>query len=253
MNPPIISVVMPSYNSENFIKESIGSVQNQTFKNWELIVTDDASMDHTVSILKSFSKNDSRIKYHVNLKNSGAAVTRNNCLKMVQGRFIAFLDSDDLWYPTKLEEQLAFMKKNKSPISFTSYELVNEKGNSLNQTVKSISSIDYTGYLKNTIIGMSTSMIDTSLVKKEFKFVNIRTRQDCYLWMTLLKRGHIAKGIDKVLGAYRVREGSISANKVKAAKQVWFLYYHLEKLGLSNSVYYFSCYVFNAIKKRILC
>ncbi|AZQ60540.1 glycosyltransferase family 2 protein [Maribacter sp. MJ134] len=248
---PLISIISPSYNSAPYIKLTINSIIAQSYRNWELIVVDDYSNDDTVEILKELSGIDTRIKYFLNKRNQGAAVSRNRGLEESNGRFIAFLDSDDLWYPTKLEVQLSFMIKNDCPISFTSYELIDEKGKSLNKIIPVVRSINYTGYLKNTIIGMSTSMIDTKLVGKKFRFVNIRTRQDTYLWITLLKTGIKAYGIPEILTKYRVRSNSISANKISAAKRVWHLYYKLEKLGILKSSYYFTFYIYNALKKRI--
>ncbi len=245
----LVSIITPSYNSVNFIEETINSVIAQTYENWEMIIVDDCSKDNSVELIQEYVNKDSRIKLIQNKVNKGAAETRNEALKVAKGRFFAFLDSDDLWLSNKLEEQIAFMKKGNYPISFTKYGLVDEEGQHLDKFVRVVPFIDYTGYMKNTIIGMSTSMIDTDIVEP-FQFVNIRTRQDTYLWITLLKRGHKAYGIDKVLANYRVREDSISANKVKAAKRVWYLYYHLEKLGFFRSAYYFSYYAFNAIKKR---
>ncbi|WP_089261687.1 hypothetical protein [Maribacter sedimenticola] len=143
------------------------------------------------------------------------------------------------------------MLTNSYPISFTSYELIDERGPQLNKIIQTVEEIDYYGYMKNTIIGMSTSMIDTLIIGNEFRFTNIRTRKDSYLWITLLKKGFKAYGINQVLAKYRVRTNSISANKIKAAKRVWYLYYNLEKLGIFKSTYFFSFYIFNAIKKRI--
>lgn len=247
----LISIILPTYNSETFISETISSVINQTYQNWELIIIDDCSTDSSMSIIDSFSKNEKRIKFFKNKINSGAAISRNIGLENSSGRFISFIDSDDVWELNKLEIQIKFMIVNNCPISFTEYNLIDEKGISLNKTIKVVKEIDYYGYLKNTIIGMSTSMIDSKKTEN-FKFKNIRTRQDTYLWITLLKRGLTAQGLNMTLVNYRVRKDSISANKYKAAKQVWKLYYHLEKLGLIKSSYYFSYYIFNAIKKRIL-
>lgn len=245
----LVSIITPSYNSSLFIGETIKSVLNQTYENWEMIIVDDCSTDNSVEIINEYVKQDKRIKLFVNSLNSGAAVSRNRALEYTTGRFIAFLDGDDIWRPKKIQEQVNFMITNEAPISFTAYSLVDEKGESIDKIVNTVREIDYKGYLKNTIIGMSTSMIDTNFVKP-FKFKNIRTRQDTYLWISLLKRGHKAYGMDKVLANYRVRKDSISANKIKAAKRVWYLYYNLEKLGFLRSVYYFSFYIFNAIKKR---
>lgn len=251
-NPlPLVSIITPCYNSEEFIVATIASIQAQSYKNWELLLIDDTSSDNTVAVIKQIAKSDERIKYFINKVNSGAAISRNKGLENAKGRFITFLDSDDLWYPNKLEKQINFTIKKKAAISFTSYDLIDENGTAMNKIVNTVLSLNYTEHLKNTGIGMSTSMIDTTIVTKKFNFVNIRTRQDCYLWITLLKRGHVAYGMPDILASYRVRKGSISSNKIKAAKQVWYLYYHLEKLGIFKSSYYFSFYVLNALKKRL--
>ena len=247
----LVSIIIPAFNSEKFIARTIESVQEQTYTHWELIITDDSSSDKTVTIIREFQEKDSRIKLYENTRNYGAAITRNRCLENATGRFIAFLDSDDLWFPNKLEIQVNLANSKNIPISFTSYQLINEVGEETGTPVRAVPQIDYRGYLKNTIIGMSTTMIDREIVSEEFSFVNIRTRQDTYLWITLLKRGHIAFGIEEVLASYRVRQTSISANKLKAAKRVWYLYYNLEKLGFFKAVYYFSFYAINALKKRI--
>ncbi len=246
----LVSIVTPTYNSENFISETIHSILNQSYTNFELILIDDCSIDSTVEIVRTFSEKDSRVKLIQLESNSGAAVARNIGLENSKGRFIAFCDCDDIWFQNKLEYQIRFMLDKAIPISFTSYQLINENGESMNKVINAIDKITYLEYLKNTIIGMSTSMIDTSLVK-EFRFENIRTRQDTMLWITLLKRGHVAYGIKEVLVKYTVRSNSISANKFKAAAKVWDLYYNKEKMGFFKASYYFLFYVFNAIKKRI--
>lgn len=245
-----VSIILPTFNSEKFIFHTIKSVINQTYQVWELIIIDDNSTDNSVDIILSFMELDNRIMLFRNEKNLGAAFSRNLGINNSSGRFIAFIDSDDIWYSNKLEIQIDFMIRNNYPISFTEYSLIDESGKSLNKTIKTVIKIDYKGYLKNTIIGMSTSMID-STITGSFQFINIRTRQDTYLWISLLKRGIIAYGIDIPLVEYRVRANSISANKIKAAQRVWHIYYKIEKLGLFNSIYYFVLYGYNAIKKRI--
>lgn len=246
----LVSIIMPAYNSGNFIADSIKSILTQTYPHWELLITDDCSTDNTVEVIKEFSNNDDRIKLFVLEENAGAAMARNNSLEHARGRFIAFLDSDDMWLPEKLRKQVAFMKDNNYPISFTSYEVLDEYKNPTNTIINSVNKIDYKDYLKNTIIGMSTSMIDSSIVG-EFRLINLRANQDACLWASLLRKGFIAYGISEILAQYRVRSGSISSNKFKAAKNVWYMYYNVEQLGLMKSAYYFSFYVFNAIKKRL--
>jgi teichuronic acid biosynthesis glycosyltransferase TuaG len=245
-----VSIVTPTYNSEKYIEQTIQSVISQTYENWELIIIDDCSSDSTSHIILQYSKKDSRIKLFINKVNSGAAVSRNRGISESSGRFLSFLDSDDIWLSNKLEVQINFMLSNNYPISFTSYSLINDEGDNLNKVVKSIKEITYKGYLKNTIIGMSTSMIDLCNVGT-VEFINIRTRQDTYLWISLLRQGFTAYGLDAVLVNYRLSKNSISRNKFKAAKNVWVLYYKYENLGGLKSLYYFLFYLLNAVKKRI--
>jgi len=247
----LVTIITPLYNGELFIIDTIKSVLQQTYKNWEMIIVDDSSTDNSVQAVENIIGNETKISMIRLTKNVGSAQARNTALEVANGRFIAFLDSDDIWYPDKLEKQVEFMLKRKAPISFTSYELIDENGVSENHIIHSVEKLTQTDYLKNTIIGFSTSMIDTQIVGNSFRMMDILTRQDTSLWITLLGKGLLAHGLDKVLVKYRIHSNSISANKIKAAKQVWNLYFHIHKFGLFRSIYYFSSYAFNAIKKRI--
>ena len=247
----LVSIITPSYNSKRFIKETIDSVLAQTYQDWEMIIVDDKSQDNSVEYIKNLIKDDHRIKLIELSENVGAAMARNKALEVVRGKYIAFLDSDDIWLPKKLEIQINFMQKKECPISFTSYQIIDENSNETNHIINTVESLNLKQYLKNTIIGFSTSMIDRELIKDEIKFLNIRIRQDTNLWITLLKQGYKAYGINEVLVKYRVHSNSISANKVKAAKGVWNLYFNIHKFGLIKSIYYFSFYAFSAVKKRI--
>ena len=247
MNSELVSIITPCFNSELFIEDTIKSIINQTYKNWELILIDDFSNDNTIKIIEKF--NDHRIKCFYNKKNIGPAYSRNLGLKESNGRFLSFCDSDDIWEKNKLQIQVKFMIDNDIPISYTSYSIIDLEGNELNKIIKSKKEINYYGYLKSTIIGMSTSMIDTNKVTN-ISFIDLRTRQDTYLWISLLKRGHKAYGIDDVLVKYRMHNNSISSNKYLAAKRVWYLYYNLEKLGIYRSIYYFIFYAINSFKKK---
>ena len=247
----LVSIIVPSYNSKCFVGDTIRSVLSQSYKNWEMIIVDDCSIDNSVEIIERIIGDNPKIRLIKLENNVGSAQSRNAALEVANGRFIAFLDSDDIWHPDKLEKQVVFMLKRKAPISFTSYELIDENGESKNHIIHSVEKLTQIDYLKNTIIGFSTSMIDTQIVGNSFRMMNIRTRQDASLWITLLGKGFIAQGINEVLMKYRVHSQSISANKVKAAKQVWNLYFNLHGLGFLKSIYCFSFYVFNAVKKRI--
>ena len=251
MNKSLVTIITPSYNCSKFISDTVNSVLSQSYSNWEMIIVDDCSTDNSVEIIERITGDNPKIKLIKLENNVGSAQSRNAALEVASGRFIAFLDSDDIWYTDKLEKQVEFMLKRKAPISFTSYELIDENGVSKNHIIHSVEKLTQIDYLKNTIIGFSTSMIDTQIVGNSFRMMNIRTRQDASLWITLLGKGFIAQGINEVLMKYRVHSQSISANKVKAAKQVWNLYFNLHGLGFLKSIYCFSFYVFNAVKKRI--
>ena len=246
----MVSIITPVFNCEGHVKYTIESVQNQSYSNWEMIIVDDASTDGTVEIIREYAALDKRIRYSLLKENSGSAIARNVGLKMARSNYIAFLDSDDLWLPRKLDIQLGFMQKNNHPISFTSYELINHLGQSMNKVVRAVPQLSREEYLKTTLIGCSTALVDRNKTG-EFEFLDIRTRQDTHLWITLLGRGFNAYGLEEVLTRYRVRSDSISSNKFKAAAQVWNLYHNIVGISFVRSAYYFSFYVFNAIKKRI--
>ncbi|EJS75292.1 glycosyltransferase family 2 protein [Bacillus cereus] len=246
-----ISIIVPTYNASKFIEETIHSVLNQSFQDWELIIIDDCSTDNTVQKLNEFKKSDQRIRVKVLEENSGAAIARNMGIDMAKGRYIAFLDSDDLWLPKKLEKQLDFMKKNNIAFSFTGYEIITEAGESTGKFVHVPQKIDYHGLLKNTIIGCLTVMIDTQQIGK-IRMPNLRTRQDTATWLSILKRGFEAYGFDEVLSKYRKVENSISSKKVKMAKMNWKLYREIEGLGILKSAWCFVNYAYNGFVKHLM-
>ena len=182
----LVSIITPCYNSENFISETINSVLNQTYKNWEMIIVDDVSTDRSVDIISTFCKQDARIQLHQLLDNSGAAIARNKAIELAQGTFIAFLDSDDLWLPKKLEYQLDFMLKNKYLLSYTSYEIINEDGNLTNKIINCKDKLDYKRMLYSNEIGCLTAMYNRDILGKIF-MPEIRKRQDYGLWLKILK------------------------------------------------------------------
>lgn len=249
-NQPLVSIIMPSFNAESFIAESIESVLRQTYQNWELIVTDDCSTDRTPEIVQSYCNKEPRINFAIAEHHSGIAGTRNQCLSRVKGRFVAFLDNDDIWYPEKLEKQVRFMLENNHPFVYSEYELMNEDGSPKGKTIKTAGVIDYDKYLKNTIIGSGTIMLDTDKTGKLQMPYNA-TSDDMALWCKILKDGHRAYPMKEVLMKYRVRSNSASANKLKAAKDVWLVYRKQEKLPFFYALTCFCCYAFNAVIKRI--
>ena len=247
----LISIITPVYNSEKYIADTIASVLAQTWTDWEMIIVDDCSTDKSKDIIRQFAEKDKRIHLFAFNENAGTGKARDFALKKAKGRFVAFFDSDDLWLPEKLEKQIRFMTENKYPISFTSYKMMDENGHDLNRHVDVVESVNLHQYLKNTIIGYSSSMIDLKQTGP-FEIADIRIRVDTQVWIGLLKKGFMAYGLNAVLMIYRVHQHSISSNKLYAAKKTWNLYYHIEKLGFLKSVYYFSNYAFNAFKKHYL-
>lgn len=247
-----VSIITPVYNCELLIEETMKSVINQTYLNWEMLLVDDCSTDNSANIIKEYSKRDNRIKYFKLSKNMGAAAARNEALKNATGRFIAYLDSDDLWKKTKLEKQVEFMKRKKIAFSCTDYEKINENGESLNKIIKIPYKVNYNYYLKNTIIQTVGVMIDSKITGKDLLVMpNIRRRQDAATWCQLLKAGYDCYALSENLSYYRVVNNSLSSNKFKAVKGTWFLYRKIEKLSLLKSCFCFIGYAFNAIKKRI--
>ena len=250
MNEPLVSIITPVYNAERFLSDTIKSVQNQTYKNWEILLIDDCSKDNSAQIIKEFQKYDNRIKYIKLKMNSGASVSRNEGIRNAKGRFIAFVDSDDIWKPEKLEIQIKYMLKENLGFTFTSYRYMKENGELTNKIAKAPSKINYNGLLKNTIIGCSTVVIDREIVDY-FEMPLVRRGQDTATWLQILRKEKYAYGIEQDLVNYRLVGESLSSNKIKALKRTWNTYRNVEKLGLLKSSYVFCFYVFNAIKKRI--
>lgn len=250
MNEPLVSIITPVYNAERFLSDTIKSVQNQTYKNLEILLIDDCSKDNSAQIIKEFQKYDNRIKYIKLKKNSGASVSRNEGIRNAKGRFIAFVDSDDIWKPEKLEIQIKYMLKENLGFTFTSYRYMKENGELTNKIAKAPSKINYNGLLKNTIIGCSTVVIDKDIVDY-FEMPLVRRGQDTATWLQILRKEKYAYGIEQDLVNYRLVGESLSSNKIIALKRTWNTYRNVEKLGLLKSSYVFCFYVFNAIKKRI--
>ncbi len=248
----LISVITPVYNCEKLIGNTIECVQSQTYTNWELLLVDDCSTDKSAEVIEQYTKSDERIKYYKLEKNGGAAVARNHALKMSKGRFIAYLDADDLWKKEKLELQKKYMLKNNIAFSCTDYEKIDEEGKSLNKIVKIPQKVNYNLFLRNTIIQTVGVMVDTKITGKELLVMpNIRRRQDAATWCQLLKNGYDCYEVPDNLSYYRVVKNSLSSNKFKAAKMNWYWYRKIEKLPLWKACYCFIGYAFNAVKKRI--
>lgn len=244
----LVSIIMPAYNAELYIASAIESILRQTYQHWELLVVNDASSDKTGKIVEEFSAKDSRIQLHTNLTNSGIAGARNLALRNAKGRFIAFLDSDDLWLPEKLSTQLSFMKENKASISYAGYSRVDETGKHLG-TVVPPKLITYEDLLRSNHIGNLTGVYDSQCLGKEY-FIKFK-HEDYIAWLNLIKRAGYAHGILQELAQYRVYSGSASSNKFKTIGWQWRIYRDSEKLSIVKSCVLMISYTWNAVLKRL--
>ncbi|MBO5909572.1 MAG: glycosyltransferase family 2 protein [Clostridia bacterium] len=244
MSEKLVSIIMPTYNCANFIARTLDSVQAQTYKNWELIIVDDRSGDNTKEIVDEYIKNDSRISYHLLEVNSGAAVARTTAMKLAKGSYMAFLDSDDIWMPEKLERQIKWMTDNGYAFSCTAYEQIDENDNSLNRVIKTVKKTDYNRLLLDCPVGNSTVVYDVEKMGK-FEVPNFRKRNDDALWLQMLKKEPYIWGMPDVLMRYRIRENSISSNKFKVIKYHWILYRDIEHLSVIRSAFhiFFWCVI----------
>lgn len=236
---------MPCFNASQYIEETINSVISQTYLDWELIIVDDCSIDNSIEIVKSSHKNDLRVKLITLPKNVGVAVARNIGIEESRGRFIAFLDSDDLWYPDKLEKQISFMKENNIDLSYTGYEKINEEGKCF-QKMRVPLKVSYPDLLKTCYIGCLTVVYDTQNLGKIYMPTNTK-REDFATWLSILKRTAYAYAVPETLAKYRVYSSQSSSKKINMAQENWNLYRNIENLNLFKSLYYFSHYAVNGV------
>ena len=226
----LVSIITPSYNSSKFIEECINSVITQSYIDWEMIIVDDYSTDNSRDLILKFAKEDNRIKTIFLDENVGAAAARNIAIKQSKGKYIAFLDSDDIWKSEKIEKQLSFMNDRNIAFSFTSYQPMSEDGKEYFNIIKVPEKMTYASYLRNTIIGCLTVIIDKEKTGK-FQMPNIRSSHDMALWLLIMKRGFSAYGLDENLAYYRIVSNSNTSKKWKAAKEVWDVYRKVNKTG----------------------
>lgn len=238
---------MPSYNSALTIISSIKSVQEQTYLNWELLITDDCSTDETVDIVRECAKTDGRINYAVNKKNSGAGFSRNQSIIRASGKYIAFLDADDIWLPNKLAEQVRFMERTGALFSYTGYQKFSASG--MGGAIIPPEKITHDKLLYGCVIGCLTVMYNADVLGKQ-SMPLIRKRQDMGLWLKLLKQCGMAYGIPKVMALYRTDSG-MSKNKLNAAIYQWRFYRDVVGLNVLRTSWYFSWYVLNGFIKYI--
>lgn len=250
-----VSIIMPAYNCRRFIDKSIESVLAQTYPEWELLVVDDCSTDETRAIINQMAAADERIRCISLEENSGASVARNKAIEQAQGRYIAFLDSDDIWCPEKLEKQIGFMQRNGYRFSCTSYRWIDEAGNPLKCIKKPFKKAGYSLclYYGNSL-GNSTVIYDAQALGKHYAPA-IDKRNDFALWLEILRSDKenkvYAYGLQEILSNYRHRSHSLSSNKAGLIKYHWQLYREIEKLNFFRSAFALGTLIVRKIYKRI--
>jgi teichuronic acid biosynthesis glycosyltransferase TuaG len=253
MEQALVSIIVPVYNVEKYICETIECVRKQTYDNWELLLVEDCSKDNTVAVILEYldEVQDARVRLIRQEKNNGAARSRNRGVKEARGRYIAYLDADDLWVPEKLEKELAFMKEKQAAFAFTGYEFADEKGKGLGKVVRVPEILTYKEALKNTTIFTTTVMFDTEKIDKNFLEMPIIKSEDTALWWKVLRSGYVAYGLDENLVRYRRAGKSLSSNKLEAMRRIWNLYRKAEGMSIPSSAYHFCYWAVNAVLRRV--
>lgn len=247
-----VSIITPVYNCSQYIRHTIESVLSQTYPDWEMLLVDDCSPDNSAEIIAEYAEKDSRIKYIKMPQNGGAALARNAGLEQAQGRYIAYLDADDIWLPSKLERQMEFMTANSVVFTCCDYEKIEADGTPLNKIVRMPKTITYEQLLRNTIIQTVGVIVDTYGIDRSLLIMpNVRRGQDSATWLQLLRNGVRFYGQNEVLAQYRRVPNSLSANKLNAVKRTWYLYRNVEKLTVPKSLWCLAGWAWHASMKRI--
>jgi teichuronic acid biosynthesis glycosyltransferase TuaG len=231
----LVSIIMPVYNAERTLKESVESVLAQRHQNWELILIDDGSKDGSIEQIEQFAGSDSRIKSLILPKNLGASGARNAGVQIASGRFIAFLDSDDIWLPEKLSKQLAAIDSSTLALCFTDYDWINAEGSPLGITVKAQDRPTWSNLTWGNNIGLSTTLIDRERTGDPM-MLPLRLNHDFALWLELLRKGHQAIRVPESLVLYRVHSGSLSQNKFESFALNWKILRRIENLSVPSTL-----------------
>jgi teichuronic acid biosynthesis glycosyltransferase TuaG len=244
----LVSIITPAYNAANYIEETLDSVLAQSYKNWELLVVDDYSTDQTADIVNSYCEKDQRVKLHRLPKNMGCAFARNYATKNSKGKYIAFLDSDDLWLPDKLSIQLEYMIQNDVVACHSSY-LKLYQNTTTTKSIIALKKIDFNRMLMGNPIGCLTFVYDCSKIGKYYFDGRYKISEDYATWIDI-SREHTIYGIEKILAIYRVHNQGKSIKKYRPAIDTWRILYSKENMGFLTSLYCFTLYIINYIKKE---
>lgn len=250
-NNNLISIIVPVYNASRFLSETIETVQKQTYTDWELLLVDDCSKDDSVKIAREYAVNDTRVRSIVQEYNQGAAQARNRGVKEARGRYICYLDADDIWESDKLQKQIKYVQDNNIGFCFTGYEFADENAVGLGKIVKVPETIDYNQALKNTTIFTSTVMFDRTIIEDEDICMPQIASEDTATWWKVLKKYGKGYGLDLNLVRYRRTANTLSSNKFEAIKRIWNLYRKYAGLSFIKSAYCMCLWALRAVFRRI--
>lgn len=249
----MISIVVPVYNAANYIETTIEMVRKQTFSDWELLLVDDGSKDKSCEVIERLLERqpDERIRLIKKGRNEGAAKARNTGLEAAKGRYIAFLDADDVWFSEKLEKEFDFLERENAGFVFTAYEFGNEEAVGTGKIVQVPDRLTYRQALSRTVIFTTTVLLDTEKIPKELVRMPEVKSEDSATWWQILRAGYEARGLNEVLAVYRRPATSLSSNKLEAIKRIWYLYRKVEKLSLWTSLVCFVGWAYRATVRRL--
>lgn len=274
----LISVIVPVYGAEDYIAKTVAMVEAQTFENWELLLIEDASPDKSAQVVRSAlagcgqqdvsadlsgqisnvrtaevytDEQDRRILLLCKEKNEGAAAARNTGLKLAQGRYIAFLDADDVWFPDKLAREFAFLQERQAGFVFSAYEFGTQDAAPTGKIVHVPPVLTYKEALSRTVIFTTTVLLDRERIADELIEMPLVESEDTATWWQILRAGHKAYGLDETLAIYRRPPKSLSSNKIKALRRIWNLYRRQERLSVFRSLRYFIPWAFRALARRL--
>lgn len=246
----LVSIITAAYNSEKTIGETIQSVIRQNYSNWEMIIVDDASTDHSVGFIENIIKTEKRITLLKNSENAGPAAARNLGLRKARGKFIAFIDSDDIWLENFLSSSISLMEKEHYPLVFSSYRRISEDGCKSFGNFIVPDKVSYAMLLKTNYIAFSTSVYNSDEIGIRYFNSRLPIFEDYLYWLTILKDGYLAFGQQQVLALYRIRKGSVSRNKRSGYKYIWAIHKNIEKIPFCRRVYLIICYAIHGIRKN---
>lgn len=235
----LVSIITPAFNSEKYILQTIASVHEQTHKNWEMIIIDDGSTDKTVSLIQEIRQKEDRIHLITSKENQGPAISRNKGIRIAKGKYLTFLDADDIWFPNFIENSIQTIKETGIPFVFSSYKRSDEDLNFIYKDFIVPKKVTYTDILKTNSISCLTAFLDVEVLGKKM-MPEVYKRQDMGLWLKYLKEIPFAHGIQKPQAIYRIRKNSLSRKKRRLLKYQWQFYRKVEELSVLSSIYFMT-------------